>query len=226
MKTVIAVVVLILVIVAGGYLGLPFLIEKETTELRMEVRDLKEKVQKIEAFVQSEEDIRKVTQLTPDSDAQRIIKTVNSVSLKLKTLEESTNKGIVAADEAIKKQKVEMDEAIKSQAEALNKFNKDTQKNLQGIQFDASMANIRSHILKVLVELQTRNVATAKAEMELVSDMFEKLKSMATDENRKTIEDLHGTLKKASGELESDLPSAINRINLLWHEMGKLLRKA
>ena len=226
MKTVIAVVVLILVIVAGGYLGLPHLIDKETTELRLEVRDLKEKVQKIEAFVQSEEDIRKVTQLTPDSDAQRIIKTVNAVSLKLNTLEESTNKGIVAADEAIKKQKVEMDEAIKSQTEALNKFNKDTQKNLQGIQFDASMANIRSHILKVQVELQTRNVATAKAEMELVSDMFEKLKSMATEENRKTIEDLHGTLKKASGELESDLPSAINRINLLWHEMGKLLRKA
>jgi len=225
-KTVIAVIVLIVFIGAGGYFGLPFLIDKETTELRLEVRDLKEKVQKIEAFVQSEEDIRKVTQLTPDSDSRMIIKTVNSVSLKLKTLEESTNKGIVAADEAIKKQKVEMDEAIKSQAEALNKFNKDTQKNLQGIQFDASMANIRSHILKVQVELQTRNVATAKAEMELVSDMFEKLKSMATDENRKTIEDLHGTLKKASGELESDLPSAINRINLLWHEMGKLLRKA
>ena len=225
-KTVIAVIVLIVFIGAGGYFGLPFLIDKETTELRLEVRDLKEKVQKIEAFVQSEEDIRKVTQLTPDSDAQRIIKTVNAVSLKLNTLEESTNKGISAADEAIKKQKVEMDEAIKSQAEALNKFNKDTQKNLQGIQFDASMANIRSHILKVLVELQTRNVATAKAEMELVSDMFEKLKSMATEENRKTIEDLHGTLKKASGELESDLPSAINRINLLWHEMGKLLRKA
>ena len=225
-KTVIAVIVLIVFIGAGGYFGLPLLIDKETTELRMEVRDLKEKVQKIEAFVQSEEDIRKVTQLTPDSDSQRIIKTVNSVSLKLKTLEESTNKGIVAADEAIKKQKVEMDEAIKSQAEALNKFNKDTQKNLQGIQFDASMANIRSHTLKVQVELQTRNVATAKAEMELVSDMFEKLKSMATEENRKTIEDLHGTLKKASGELESDLPSAINRINLLWHEMGKLLRKA
>src|SRR3989304_681226 len=225
-KTVIAVIVLIVFIGAGGYFGLPFLIYKETTELRLEVRDLKEKVQKIEAFVQSEEDIRKVTQLTPDSDSRMIIKTVNSVSLKLKTLEESTNKGIVAADEAIKKQKVEMDEAIKSQAEALNKFNKDTQKNLQGIQFDASMANIRSHILKVQVELQTRNVATAKAEMELVSDMFEKLKSMATEENRKTIEDLHGTLKKASGELESDLPSAINRINLLWHEMGKLLRKA
>ena len=101
MKTVIAVVVLILVIVAGGYLGLPHLIDKETTELRLEVRDLKEKVQKIEAFVQSEEDIRKVTQLTPDSDAQRIIKTVNAVSLKLKTLEESTNKGVSAADEAI-----------------------------------------------------------------------------------------------------------------------------
>src|SRR3989337_3558614 len=107
-KTVISVIVLIVFIGAGGYLGLPLLIDKETTELRMEVRDLKEKVQKIESFVQSEEEIRKVTQLTPDSDAQRIIKTVNAVSLKLKTLEESTNKGISAADEAINKQQTEM----------------------------------------------------------------------------------------------------------------------
>ena len=205
---------------------MPLLIEKETTGFRAELSDLKERVQKIEAFVQSEEEIRKATQLTPDSDAQRIIKTVNAVSLKLKTLEESTNKGISAADEAIKKQKTEMDEAIKSQTEALNKFSKETQKNIQGIQFDASMATIRSHILKVQVELQTRNVATAKAEMELISDMYEKLKSLTTEENRKTIEDLHGTLKKARGELDSDLPAAINRVNLLWHEMGKLLRKA
>ena len=226
MKAVIAVIILIVVIGVGGYFGLPLLIEKETTGFRAELSDLKERVQKIEAFVQSEEEIRKATQLTPDSDAQRIIKTVNAVSLKLKTLEESTNKGISAADEAIKKQKTEMDEAIKSQTEALNKFSKETQKNIQGIQFDASMATIRSHILKVQVELQTRNVATAKAEMELISDMYEKLKSLTTEENRKTIEDLHGTLKKARGELDSDLPAAINRVNLLWHEMGKLLRKA
>lgn len=225
-KTVIAIIILIAVIGAGGYFGLPILIEKETTGLRMEIRDMKEKVQKIETFVQSEEEIRKVTQLTPDSDAQRIIKTVNAISIKLKSLEESSNKGISAADEAIKKQKVEMDEATRNQAETLNKFNKETQKNLQGIQFDAVMANLRSHILKVHVELQTRNVATAKAEMELISDMFEKLKSLATEENRKTIEDLHETLKKARGEIDSDLPAAINRINLLWHEMGKLLRKS
>lgn len=76
------------------------------------------------------------------------------------------------------------------------------------------------------MELQTRNVATAKAEMEFISKTFEELKNLATAENRKTIEDLHGTLKKAMGEIDSDLPAAINRINLLWHEMGKLLRKA
>lgn len=219
-------IVLIVFIGAGVYFGLPLLIDRETTDLRLEVRNLKEKVQKIEAFVQSEEDIRKMTQLTPDSDTKRIIKTVNAVSLKLKTLKESTNKGISAADEAIKKQKTQMDEAIKSQSDALNKFNKETQKSIQGIQFDASMATIRSHILKVQVELQTRNVATAKAEMELISDMYEKLKGLTTEENRKTIEDLHITLKKAKGELDRDMPAAINRINLLWHEMGKLLRKA
>ncbi|MCC6544668.1 MAG: hypothetical protein IT392_09230 [Nitrospirae bacterium] len=226
MKTVIAVIILIAVIGAGGYFGLPLLIGKEMADLRTEVSTLKEKVQKIEAFVQSEEEIRKVTQLTPDSDTRKIVKTVNAISMKLNALEESSGKRISDADDAIRKQKAEMDAAMKSQTEALNKFNIETEKNLQRIQFEASMATIRSHILKVQVELQIRNVATAKAEMELLSDMFEKMGNVVPEENRKTIKDLHETLKKARGEIDSDLPAAINRINLLWHEMGKLLRKA
>jgi len=48
---------------------------------------------------------------------------------------------------------------------------------------------------------------------------------LISDENKKVIEELQGILKKARAELDTDLPATINRIDLLWHEMGKLLKK-
>ena len=32
--------------------------------------------------------------------------------------------------------------------------------------------------------------------------------------------------KSAKNEVDSDLPAATNKIDLLWHEMGKLLKKS
>ena len=52
------------------------------------------------------------------------------------------------------------------------------------------------------------------------------MNSPASDENKKAIEELQSTLKKARAEIDTDLPAALNRIDLLWHEMGKLLKKA
>jgi molecular chaperone GrpE (heat shock protein) len=91
--------------------------------------------------------------------------------------------------------------------------------------FDAKMANIRGYIAKARTDLQSKNIATAKTELELIDQVFETLKASATDENKKIIEGLQSTLKKAKTEIDTDLPSAINRIDLLWHEMSKLLRK-
>jgi hypothetical protein len=36
---------------------------------------------------------------------------------------------------------------------------------------------------------------------------------------------LQGILNKARAEIDTDLPAASNRIDILWHEMGTLLRK-
>ena len=91
---------------------------------------------------------------------------------------------------------------------------------------DAAMANIRSHILKARADLQYKNIGTAKNELEHISDTFDKVKTTASDENKKVIEELQGILKKAQAALDNDLPAAVNRIDLLWHEMGTLLRDA
>lgn len=50
-------------------------------------------------------------------------------------------------------------------------------------------------------------------------------KTTASDENKKAIEELRSTLQKARAEIDSDLPAALSRIDLLWHEMDKMMRR-
>jgi hypothetical protein len=222
MKTVLIVIILIAAFLAAGYLGVPILIERETTVLKSEVLDVKQRLQKIEEFVKSEEESRKLTQLKPDANLQHVIKSVNAISERVASIDDSFKKDMSKTDKTIKEQKSATEESLKKQAEAINKINKDTKAVIQKIMFDAGMANIRGHILKIRGDLQYKNIGTVKTELDLISDAFEKIKSSATDENKKSIEELQAILKKAKVELDTDLPAAINRIDLLWHEMGKL----
>lgn len=50
MKTVLVVIILIAAFVVGGYFGLPIIMKKETSGLKSEIHDLKEKMQKIDAI--------------------------------------------------------------------------------------------------------------------------------------------------------------------------------
>lgn len=226
MKTALAIVVVIAVILVGGYFGLPVMIEKEMQPLRTDIQDVKQRLELAEKFVQSEEEIRKQTQLKPDSDLQSIIKTVNAVSLRIASLEDSLKKNIASSEETLSRQKASTEEAFRKQAESIDKSQKDFEARLQKVVFDASMAGIRGHILKARTDLLYKNIGTAKAEIDLISDTLEKLKKTAAEDHRKIIDELQAVLKKAKAEVDADLPSAINKMDLLWHEMSKLLKKA
>jgi hypothetical protein len=219
MKTIIIVILFIVAFAAAGYFGLPIIIEKETAVIKSDVQDLKLRIQKIE-------EESKVATLKPDANLQQVIKTVNAVSSRVASLDDSVKKDISRVDETIKKQKSATEEALKKQSEAIDRINNETRVITQRIMFDATMANIRGYILKVRGDLQYRNIGTVKTELDLISDAFEKAKATATDENKKVIEELQGIVKKAKAELDTDLPAAMNRIDLLWYEMEKLLKKA
>lgn len=214
MKGVLAVILLIAVLAGAGYYGFPILMEKQTSGMRSEIQLLKEKVQKIEDFVKSEQEARKLTQLGPDADAQKIIKSVNTVSSRLVTLEES-----------VKKQSSTAEQEMKKLAEIDTKNYQDTQTRIQKIMFDSAMANIRGHVLKARVDLVAKNIGTARTELDLITDAFENVKKSSTEENKKIIDELQSTVKKARAEIDTDLPAALNKIDLLWHEMSKLLKK-
>jgi hypothetical protein len=219
MKILIIIILFIVAFAAAGYFGLPIIIEKETAVLKSDVQDLKLRIQKIE-------EESKAAPLKPDADLQQVIKAVNAVSSRVASLDDSVKKDISGVDETIKKQNSATEEAFKKQSGTIDKIDKETRAITQKIMFDATMANIRGYILKARGDLQYRNIGTVKNELDLISEAFEKAKATATDENKKVIEELQGIVKKAKAELDTDLPAAMNRIDLLWYEMEKLLKKA
>jgi len=225
MKTVLVVILLIAVAAGAAYYGLPVLIERETGPLKIELQEVKTRVQKIEDMIKGEEEKRKEARLQPDAARQDVIDMVNALSGKVNTLEESVQKGLAAKEELLKKESAETGEVLAKQEKTIKEVSRETESQIEQIKFDASMANIRSHILKLRMDLANRNIGTAKTEIDLINDLLGKTTASASDENRKAVEELQSMLAKARSEIDSDLPAAINRIDLLWYEMGKLLRK-
>jgi DNA repair exonuclease SbcCD ATPase subunit len=219
MKTVILILLIVLALIGAGYFGLPILIEKETAGLKAEIQDIKKRLQKIEEFT-------KTAPLQPDADFQKVIHTINALHTKVVSLEDSLKRNTSAIDETIKKQNAANEEALRKQAEALEKTTKETQSKIQEIMFDATMARIRGHILKAKVEISAKNVGTARSELDLINDLLNEAKSSASVKSKGIIEELQGSLKKARAEIDTDLPAAMNKIDLLWYEMSRLLRKA
>ena len=218
MKTVLIILVLILVLAGAGYLGLPMLIRQETSGLVADIHDVKQRLQKIE-------EESKAAPLPPDADVQKVIKTVNAMYSEMASLEDSLKKSTSAIDETIRKQSTVTQGAFKKQAETIDKIDKETRAKIQEIMFDATMANIRGHILKARVELVAKNIGTAKAELDLINELFSRASAVASDENKKSIRELQTSLQKAKAEMDIDLPAALNKIDLVWHEMSRLLRK-
>jgi len=219
MKTVLVILLLVVVCIGAGYFGLPFLIEKGTVGLKADIQDLKQRLQKMEEFT-------KIAPLQPDANFPKVVQTVNALHAKVVSLEDTFKRNSSAIDETIKKQTAANEEAFRKQAETIDKMAKETQSKIQEIMFDATMASIRGHILKARVEIVAKNVGTARSELDLINELLNEAKSSASSKNKEIIEELQGSLKKARAEIDTDLPAALNKIDLLWYEMSRLLRKA
>ena len=217
MKTVLILVVVIAAIAAGAYFGLPVMIDSRTAALKAEVGELKQRLQKME------EEAKKA-QLPPDADAGRIINAVNALAARTAAVERALAADRAASAAAAGDQKTALEGALKKQADALDRLGRETEAKLQKSLFSSFMAVVRGHVLKVKVELSARNIGTAKNELELISETFEKAKASAGAEQKRIIEELQGTVKKVRAEVDADLPAAVNRVDILWHDMSRLLR--
>jgi len=177
MKAAVVVIIMMVVFAVGGYFGLPILIQKENRGLKSDVSDIRQRLDNIEEYIKKEEEVKKADHLPKDADAQRIIKTVNTVLAKVTTLEDSYKKELSAVVERVQQQGAGTEEALKKQSEHLEKTTKETWSNLQRVLFNVTMATVRGNLAKVQLELKSKNVGIAKTEIDLIYEIFEKTKA-------------------------------------------------
>jgi wobble nucleotide-excising tRNase len=200
----------IAVLLTGLGLG-GFYFYQQTTDLRSDVLALRQRLDRVDAFVKNEEEIRKMTELPADANLPKVITSLNGTNAKL-----------AAVDDAIKKEASRLDGDIKKQAQAIDRLNKETVAMTQKNTFDTLMAVTRGHILKIKLELLNKNVGVVKSELDLVNDLLKKALAIATPENRKAIEEIQAALQKAKAEADTNLPAASSRIDLLWYDLVKI----
>lgn len=92
---------------------------------------------------------------------------------------------------------------------------------LRDVTHKAFIAQIRGHLLKVRTDSLAKNIGVADSELEAVVALLERGKRTVPPEAVRSLETFQVTLKKARGEINTDLPAAMKRIELLWHELGK-----
>ena len=222
MKTVIIGLVLVVGLGAAGYFAVPFLIEQKTEELRAEVKDLKQRLESAEVFIKGEQEARKNVRIEPGADAATITRAVNALASKVTKLESSVRADLSAADAVVKEQKSDTAAALKKQAEALEKESVAVRTQLREAIFKTRMSEVRGRLLKVKTDLLAKNIGTADAEAGVLVETLEKVEESMLPEAKKSLDAAQASLRKARGEMTTDLPSAMKRVDLLWHEIGKI----
>lgn len=222
MRTVIIGIVLVAALGAAGYFAVPFLIEQKTGEIQAEVRDVRQRLETAEAFIKGEEDARKNVRIESGADAATITRAVNALAAKVTKLENSVRADLSAADAAVKAQTNATAAALTKQAEALEKESAAVRTQLREAVFKTRMGEVRGRLLKVKTDLLAKNIGTADAEIGVLVETLEKVKESVLPEARKSLDAAQASLRKARGEMTTDLPSAMKRVDLLWHEIGKI----
>lgn len=184
---------------------------------------MKQRLQNTELFIKREEEARKNVRIESGADTATITRAVNSLASKVTKLESSVRADMSAADTALKEQRSSTAAVLKKQTEALEKESGEIRVKLREAAFKIRMSEVRGRLLKVKTDLLAKNVGTADAEIGALVETLKKMKESAVPEVRKSLDAVQASLRKARGEMTTDLPSAMKRLDLLWHEIGKIL---
>ncbi len=199
----------------AGYFGAPLLVDRQVAPLRQDLAALDGRLLKLEEFVRQEEAARTESSLPAGADVSRITSAVNGLFGRIAQLEAS-----------VQQQKTAADEQVRKSAEAVQKDSADMKQQLKRLSFQTSIATIRGHLLKVRSDLLYKNVGTARTELDLVADALARAKDAVADPEKPAVQELQNLLKKLREDIDGDMAAAITKLDLLWHELGKLMKKA
>ncbi len=225
MKIILAVCIMTAALAGAGYYGLPLLIERETMTLQTEMLEVQERVGTVERYMQDEKEAREKAQFPPDADVTSIIKGLNDVSVKIGAMDTAFQESVGKTEESFNQMKTATDEAFRENSDAIAALRADIEAEVQKLMLDKAITDIRTHILKVKVELAAQNVGSAKTEMDRIIETLKHAGEFTGEEKEGVLKELMDSIKKIRTEVDQDLPVAVNRIDLLWHELNTLRGK-
>ncbi len=221
----IVLLVLIAAMAGAGYYGVPWLVERETAPLRTEMKSFSERLQAVEGFVGAEKEARKTASLKADAGLPKVVQAVNQLTAKLETFEQANRKDRARAEGDLTKLKNDVTRQQKSQEQAVEALGKDLKEETRASLFEAALANIRGHLLKARIEMSVKNLAVAKTELDLIDGLFTKAAVLAQQEGKLALAKMQDTVRVIKGEIDVNLPAAMNRLDLLWYEIETFAAK-
>lgn len=224
MKTLIVAVIVVALAAGAGYYALPILVDRETQSLKTDIHEVRQRLQEIDKFVAAEMEARRESDLGPDADMQRVIRSVNALTERMDAVEKRLESGLAEADEASKKHMSATLQSIREMKSHLVKTADDVKLNADKINFNEGIREIKDHLLMAHDELRSRNTGNAKAEIEQVSRLLQDEKRATAREIKKIMPDIQTSIKGIMTDMETDVPAATNRVLLLWRELGRLVK--
>lgn len=226
MKTILAVIITVIIIGVAGYLFGPKLIMKENAPLRTEIAQLQSRLQAVEGFIKAEEEARQKTSLKPDTRLPDVVRTVNQLAVAQKQIEDAMQLGFKDVEGRFAAIKLAGEDEQKRVSQNINDLSKKVDLQSRENELQSFMESAKARVLKIKIELVARNVGVAKGELNLLSQALENGKKVLGDnENKKTFfERLQAMVKDIRAEMDSNLVAAMDRVDLLWHELEKLSR--
>jgi Tfp pilus assembly protein PilE len=223
MKTVVVVVVIAAILGAAGYLGFPYLIQKEKRVLEERVTALEQRLGKMETFVKNEEETARAAPLSSAASAQQVTKAVNNLSGRISEVERSLASFSTTFEKRLATETTTLRGGLKAQEDLIAKINKDSEARVRQDLFGADVASIRGSLLKAKLDLSSQNLGSAKGELRAVEEALQAVKAPENDQIRKILEDVRESVKRAIRDLDSDVPGAASRIDLAWRQLGKIM---
>lgn len=210
---------------AGAYFLLPVMIREQTAGLSSRLQQTEEHLRKVEAYIASEEKESKAGQLKIGSDANTIVKALNSQAARVNALEGKITGEIKRIGDETGKQKDRIDEGLKEQAETSKRIIRDAKTLARRTAYDSLLHNIKEQILKARLELSLRNIHVVRNDLDLIGKQFDKASAIASENEKLGLGELKEMIGKIRTDLDVNLSSASSRLDLLWYELGNLQEK-
>jgi cell division septum initiation protein DivIVA len=221
MKTFITLMLVTVLFMGLTFLGMPFIIEKETAKLKSEIGQLKVRMEELEKFKAGQETAWKTSGLRPDANIRNVVKAITGLSSRIADLEDYSAQRATQTEGMLEKQAKVNADLLAKQSEMADRYTRDTVIASRKNYLNTIITSITAHILEAKIELASRNIGNVKAALQVVSGELQKVKEAVEDRNKKAFDDLNVIVGNIKSELDVSLMGANNMINLLWYEFEK-----